>query len=77
MTVKVYPPDSTDPFAEVLAIGDSWFWNRGKACLTHLLHGVRRRRGGQRATAGPAANSSPLDLFARLRAGRTSWRVYA
>jgi hypothetical protein len=51
--------------------------HRGNACLTTLVHNVRRRRGEQRAARAPVVNLPPLDLFARLGAGRISWRIYA
>ena len=37
MTVQVFPPDSTDPFAAILAIGDSWFWYPKNSLLASIL----------------------------------------
>ena len=37
MTVQIYPPDSTDPFAAILAIGDSWFWYPKNSLLASIL----------------------------------------
>ncbi len=37
MAVQVFPPDSTDPFASILAIGDSWFWYPKNNLLASIL----------------------------------------
>ena len=37
MTVQVFPPDSTNPFAAILAIGDSWFWCPKNSLVASIL----------------------------------------
>lgn len=37
MPIMTYPPERTDPFAAILAIGDSWFWYPKNNLVASLL----------------------------------------
>jgi hypothetical protein len=37
MTLTVYPPNSDNPFAAILAVGDSWFWHPKNNLIESIL----------------------------------------